>query len=95
MSDHTYVIVSTETNSRLHTIIRYYSHYELELKPFTIEQRRSYIEMFFQRFNKVSLRKRKFKYFVRKILNSNPDYSIFNMNSKIAWFKFWFLYYIN
>jgi hypothetical protein len=42
--------------------MHYYSRYELEVKPLTIEQRGLYIEMFFHRFNKVSLRKRKRRY---------------------------------
>jgi hypothetical protein len=56
MSDHTYIIISAETDSKLHKDIRAYSRYELELQSLTTEQRRSYIEMFFQRFNKVSVR---------------------------------------
>lgn len=85
-SDHTYIIISSEINSNLHKTIRYYSRYELELKPLTIEQRALYIEMFFHHFNKVSL---------KKILNSNPNNTIIEMNNKIRRFKFWFFYKIN
>ena len=57
LSNHTYIIVSTELNSNLHQTIRNHSHYELELQLLTSEQRSSYIDMFFHSFNKVSLTK--------------------------------------
>jgi hypothetical protein len=58
-SDHTYILVSCESNAGLHEMVRMHPHYELELPPFTVDQRRLYIDTFFGRFNKVSdLRKR-------------------------------------
>ncbi|CAF1350468.1 unnamed protein product [Rotaria sordida] len=53
LSNHTYIIISTELNSNLHQTIRNHSHYELELKLLTREQRSSYIDMFFHSFNKI------------------------------------------
>ena len=53
-SDHTYIIISAEIDSKLHQTLRENTRYELEMQCLSIEQRRSYIEMFFQRFNKVS-----------------------------------------
>jgi hypothetical protein len=75
MSDHTYIIVSCETDSSLQEAINYRSHYSLELQPLTIEQRSSYIKTFFQRFNKVSSK-------TNKVLNSNPHKFMFKMNRK-------------
>ncbi len=61
MSDHTYIIISCESDSRLQEALNYRSHFKLELEPLTIEQRSSYVETFFQRFNKVSLKKKRKK----------------------------------
>ena len=58
LSNHTYMIISTELNSNLHQTIRNHSHYVLELKLLTSEQRSSYIDVFFRSFNKVSLKKK-------------------------------------
>lgn len=55
-TDRLFVILSAEINSPLHKTIATYPHYVLELKSFSTEQRRLYIDMFFQRFNKVSMR---------------------------------------
>ncbi len=63
-SDHTYIIISSEINSNLYTTICQSYHYELEIKILSIEQRRSFIEVFFHRFNKVSMRKRKKNLFI-------------------------------
>ncbi|UJR37208.1 hypothetical protein I4U23_029917 [Adineta vaga] len=52
-SNHTYMLISSEPNSPLYHEIRRYDYYELYLKPLTIEQRSTYVENFFQRFNKV------------------------------------------
>ena len=57
MTDRTYIIISCTTNSKLYGTACLYTHYKLSLKPFTIEQRRSYIETFFHHFNKVSTSK--------------------------------------
>ena len=54
LSNHTYIIVSTESNSNLHQIIRKHPHYALELQLLTSDQRSVYIDMFFHSFNKVS-----------------------------------------
>lgn len=54
VSDHTFIIVSCQLNSSLHGSIKYYSHYECQLENWNSEQRRSFIELFFRRFNKVS-----------------------------------------
>ena len=56
MSDHTYIIVSCETDSVLHRHIGSYAHYEVKLQPFSVEQRSSYLKIFFRQFNKVSER---------------------------------------
>lgn len=48
------MIISTELNSNLHQTIQKHSHYELELKLLTDEQRSLYIDAFFHSFNKVS-----------------------------------------
>ncbi|CAF1128328.1 unnamed protein product [Adineta ricciae] len=53
LSNHTYIIISTELNSNLHQTVRNHSHYELELQLLTTEQRSSYIDMFFHSFNKI------------------------------------------
>ncbi|CAF3689165.1 unnamed protein product [Adineta steineri] len=53
LSNHTYIIISTELNSNLHQTIRNHSHYALELKLLTSEQRSLYIDMFFHSFNKI------------------------------------------
>ncbi|CAF5152596.1 unnamed protein product, partial [Rotaria magnacalcarata] len=52
LSNQTYIIISTELNSNLHQTIRNHTHYVLELKLLTSEQRSSYIDMFFHSFNK-------------------------------------------
>lgn len=56
MSNHTFIIMSCEKNTRLHESICNYFRYEIEIQPLTIEQRQSYIDLFFHRFNKVSLK---------------------------------------
>lgn len=53
VTDHTYIIISAQTNSNLHETISNHSHYPLELQLWTGEQRSLYIDMFFHRFNKV------------------------------------------
>ncbi|UJR29657.1 hypothetical protein I4U23_017205 [Adineta vaga] len=53
LSNHTYIIISTELHSNLHETIRNYLHYELELKLLTNQQRSLYIDMFFHSFNKI------------------------------------------
>ncbi|CAF4588702.1 unnamed protein product [Rotaria sp. Silwood1] len=52
MTDHTYIIISCETNNSLHQTIHDHIHYLLQLEPLTNEQRHLYIEQFFHRFNK-------------------------------------------
>jgi hypothetical protein len=61
MSDHTYIIISCEKTSALYAEASSFIRYELELQLLTIEQRSTYIDTFFGRFNKVSSKK-KFRY---------------------------------
>ncbi|CAF2483758.1 unnamed protein product [Rotaria sp. Silwood2] len=58
MTDHTYIIISCETNLKLHETIHNHIHYMLQLESLTTEQRYSYIEQFFHRFNKVSFKRK-------------------------------------
>jgi len=82
--------MSCEKTSALYAEASRYIRYELELQPLTIEQRSTYIDTFFSRFNKVSSKKRNSDTNTKSffnVLNSNPDSSVSIMNHKTS---YWF-----